>query len=254
MAKNKKSPIGKLALIVSGFPRSGTSTLMRMLYFGGIDVLAADEQVEPDSPQRFNPYGSYELKNLKDLEANPDLVESIPGHAIKIVCPYMQWFPFIVGVKHKCIMMLRDRNEIISSLMAMRTVWEHDIADSIRETIEILTTMDVPIHRIHYKDMITYPRSTALGIADFLQEDLTVDLDIDEMVKAVDLGARRMNNKTDRPGGKLITFDREDYDSHIQLGNVLNPDGKEVMFVKNADGTYTECESIPDEVEEKAHE
>ena len=46
-------------IIVSGFPRTGTSTMMRMLHLGGVEVLADDENME--GGREFDPYGDFSL-------------------------------------------------------------------------------------------------------------------------------------------------------------------------------------------------
>lgn len=244
--KDYQSPIWDTAVIVSGFARTGTSTMMRMLNLAGIDVMASEGNIAPDEAGRYNPYGDYEMENLADLRNDPELGRMVIGRAVKIVSPYIGRYAFLPDVDYRCIFMLRDRTEIISSLMAMRTVWEYDIDEAIQDSRLVLQIQDVPILDVHYRDMIHYPKTTALRIAEFLD----ADLDIDKMATAVDKQARRLKNKEDRPGGGLITFEPTDYDEQIQMGNVRDDDGDEVVLVKDEEtGEY-----IPRKVVEKIKE
>ncbi len=91
-------------IVVSGFPRSGTSMMMRILEKGGLVPIA-----EIDNPSDANPNGLYEPIGIGH---NPDWrIDETQGDCIKIVAP------FIRKVKKQCttIFMLRDFDEIIAS-------------------------------------------------------------------------------------------------------------------------------------------
>jgi hypothetical protein len=66
--------------------------------------------------------------------------------------------------------MLRDPNEIITSLLASRVVWKHDPRDTVRTALwHLRERMDnVIIHTVNYRDMVNYPFATAKGVAEFL--------------------------------------------------------------------------------------
>ena len=195
-------------VVGTGFPRSGTSMLMRKLSFGGIEVIADDQMREPQ--HKHDPHGCLELKNvggeLRRMEE-----DETKNKAVKIVCPYATWIP--VDRPVKAIFMQRDINEIITSLLAMKSIWDEDIAGSIAWTRGYLKYNEIPTLFVQYNEAIKYPRATALGIQDFLE----VDLDIDAMVKAVDRDARTKYKRDKTLRGhdvpdKLLRIDKDAYD------------------------------------------
>jgi len=212
--------LGEITLIVTGFPRSGTSMAMRMLELGGVKILADSAHREEGDSSKFNPHGIWELSNLSDqLQAHDS--EWTKNQAIKIVTPYAIHFPFDRPLK--AIFMQRDTTEIITSLLAMKTIWGEDILKSLNFARQSLIYNEVPILFIKHKEMVDYPKTTAMRIQDFLG----VELDIDSMVKAVDRNAR--NRYKDDPSilghdmpDAIIRTDPEPYSKlHIyNRGNV----------------------------------
>jgi hypothetical protein len=196
------------SVVVTGFPRSGTSMMMRMLSFGGIDVIA-DEQMK--NPQhKHDPYGCLELKNV-GVELSQLREDETRNKAVKIVCPYATWIP--VDRQVKAIFMLRDLTEIVTSLLAMKSIWDEDIAGCIAWARGYLNHNEIPTLFVQYKEVIKYPKATAIGICDFL----AADLDLTEMVKAVDRDARTKYKKDDTLLGhdvpdKLLRIDKDAYD------------------------------------------
>ena len=195
------------SLIVTGFPRSGTSMMMRMLSLGGIEVIADEQKLDPQ--HKHDPYGCHELKNV-GVELQQLSEEETANKAVKIVCPYATWIP--IDRQVKAIFMLRDLNEIVSSLLAMKSIWDEDIAGSIAWTRGYLKYNEIPALFVQYKEVIKYPKATAIGIQDFLG----ADLDVDAMTKAVDRDARTKYQRDDTLLGhdvpdKLLRIDKEAY-------------------------------------------
>lgn len=204
---NTMVDLGGFTVVGTGFPRSGTSMLMRKLSLGGIEVIADEHKLEPQ--HKHDPYGCHELKNVGS-EIRQLSEEETANKAVKIVCPYATWIPIDRPVK--AIFMLRDLNEIVSSLLAMKSIWDEDIAESIAWTRGYLKHNEIPTLFVQYKEAIKYPKATAIGIQDFLD----ADLDIDEMVKAVDRNARTKYQRDDSLLGhdvpdKLLRIDKEAY-------------------------------------------
>lgn len=205
-------------LVVTGFPRSGTSMMMRMLRGGGIEVLADEDKAEAATEDdvitthKHSPYGALEMKNVGNRLIGQDgLTEAdTANRAIKVVCPYAKSIPLDRPVK--AIFMQRDITEIITSLIAMRRIWDEDIPETIAWTRQHLNNNHIPILFIQYKNAVKYPKATALEIQDFLH----TDLEIDGMVKAVDRNART-KYKTDKslPGygveDQLLSMDVDNY-------------------------------------------
>lgn len=188
-------------IVVSGFPRTGTSTMMRMLHFGGMEVLT--EQDRQHGKHEFDPYGNYELagENLfRFREWDP---EDTYNKAVKIVAPFI---PEVCPIDRpvKVIFMLRDHNEIIASLLAMRVVWEWSPSEGVKYARDFLEEHDIPTKYVQYADMLTYPRSTAQSVADWIGLNID-DTTLTHMASAVDKKARtRIKGK----GGqkRLVTY------------------------------------------------
>lgn len=196
-----------ITLVVTGFPRSGTSMMMRMLRGAGIEVLADEETKAPSeiiSKHKHSPYGSLELENVGNSlagSAEQRMTEAeTANRVVKVVCPYAPSIP--VDRPVKAIFMQRDINEIITSLLAMKKIWDEDIPETIAWTREYLKRNNIPTLYIQYKDAVKYPKTTALRIQDFLE----ADLDIEGMVRAVDRNART-RYKTDK---SLAGYDQPD--------------------------------------------
>jgi len=177
--------------LVSGFPRSGTSTMMRMLYLGGLMPVAHESTLKAnteDTSYLFNPSGYFELKNVGVTLANEDLTW-MRGRVLKLVAPYIRHLPANrKELKFKAILLERDISEIIASLMTMRTVYEETPGEAVRYALDFMKHWDIPVHIVKFKEMIKYPKATAIGVADFLE----ADLDIDKMVKAINKNPRKL--------------------------------------------------------------
>lgn len=200
--------LGGHTLIVTGFPRSGTSMMMRILSFGGIDIVADELLMKPQ--HKHDPHGCLELENV-----GSDIKQSAPeeteNKAVKIVAPYADWFP--IDRPLKAIFMQRDLNEIVTSLLAMRAVWEVDVAETIEWARGYLAYNEVPTLFVKYKEALGYPKTTALMIQDFLG----AELDVDNMAKAVDRDARNRYKKDKTLAGHdvpehIIRMDSEAYE------------------------------------------
>ena len=72
--------------LVSGYPRSGTSTMMRMLYLGGITPVAHEDTLTKNTTDRiaglFCPDGYFELKGI-----GRTLAESVSSCATGVIPP-----------------------------------------------------------------------------------------------------------------------------------------------------------------------
>lgn len=191
----------KPTIVVSGFARSGTTTMMRILEAGGIPVLADDQ-----SKRRLNvhhPTGTYEIRDIGTY-----LMESEPrdtaGRAIKLVTQYMEWLPMDRPVR--VIYMVRNVHEIVASLLAQKVIWEDDPVTAIGRGRKILADHGVPQLDIQYHDMTHYPRATVSRVAEFVSPGLGVDLDEDAMAKVIDPAARQKSYEEEGRAPELIGF------------------------------------------------
>jgi len=203
-SSKKQVDLGGFTVVVTGFPRSGTSMMMRMLRLGGIEVIADEQMMEPQ--HKHDPYGCLEMKNV-GTQLRALSKEETADKAIKIVCPYATWIPIDRPVK--AIFMQRDVNEIIASLLAMKNIWDEDIVECIARTRGYLKYNDIPTQIVKYSDAIKYPNATARLVRGFLG----ARMDVDTMAKAIDRDARTKYKKDDKILGhdvpdKLLRVDK----------------------------------------------
>ena len=106
---------GKVFVLVSGLPRSGTSLMMQMLEAGGLKVLTDRERVADVD----NPKGYYEWEPIKQIAKKPELLddEDLNGQAIKCISMLLEQMP----LKHnyKVIFMTRPIEEVVDSQRKM---------------------------------------------------------------------------------------------------------------------------------------
>ena len=188
--------------------------MMRMLLGAGLDIVT-DQGKRDDGKlvtHKHSPYGSLEVKNVANALMGQDgfTKAETANKVFKVVCPYAPAIP--VDRPVKAIFMQRDINEIITSLVAMKHIWDENIPETIAWTRNHLMEHDIPTLYVWYKDVVKYQMATALQIQDFLE----VDLNIDGMVKAVDPNARtRYKTDKDLAGYKqndtLLSMNKEDY-------------------------------------------
>jgi len=186
----------KPSIFVSGFARTGTTTMMRMLEAGGIPVLADKRSTKDMGPH--HPTGIYELHDAGQLLLEKPATWT-EGKAIKLVAQYMDFLPLDRPLK--VLFMVRDVNEIVASLLAMKVIWENDPITAINNARRLLRSWDVPFHDVHYHTLLKYPKSESARIADFLE----MDLDIDAMAAVVDPKSRRKAFKDRDP--ELVTYE-----------------------------------------------
>jgi predicted AlkP superfamily phosphohydrolase/phosphomutase/tetratricopeptide (TPR) repeat protein len=106
---------GKIFVLVSGLPRSGTSLMMQMLEAGGMRILTDKERVADID----NPKGYYEWEPIKQIATKPELLdeERLEGRAIKCISMLLQKMP----IKHnyKVVFMTRPIEEVVESQRKM---------------------------------------------------------------------------------------------------------------------------------------
>lgn len=86
LAELKQASSQSEAIIVTGFPRSGTSMMMQILQKGGMPILHDGKRKEDEN----NPKGYLELEAVKRLAVDESFMEDAPGKAVKIVMPLLR--------------------------------------------------------------------------------------------------------------------------------------------------------------------
>ena len=164
-------------VIVTGVPRSGTSMTMRILHFGGLEVMTRLPQTE----NSFNKYGCYEYGNM-----DTDLT-LCSGKAIKCMNPAVLFAT--PKYKYKVIFPIRDMEQILKSRDS--GFRKQEITDKNRRRIQahldlnkhiIKTRKDFEVLEIPYLDYFNKTREVCQKIADFLGGEF----DIEKAITAVD--------------------------------------------------------------------
>jgi tetratricopeptide (TPR) repeat protein len=96
-------------IVVTGFPRSGTSLIMQMLAAGGLPVLA-DQARAADAD---NPRGYLEFAPVKSLLQDSKWLHEARGNAIKIIAPLLVALP--PGLACRVIFCERNLDEVLDS-------------------------------------------------------------------------------------------------------------------------------------------
>jgi hypothetical protein len=153
--------------VVTGFPRSGTSMMMRCLQFAGIDpVVSASRSAamakRNNGPYAANPHGFFEVEEREYMRVG--FLESIEdGRAIKLLTTSL---PFIPARPTTVIWMRRDPAEIRKSYE--RTFAEdfdkkfpqwprtHDIQLEIIRPI-LADRRSITMIEVQYRDVIADP-------------------------------------------------------------------------------------------------
>jgi len=104
-------------IVVSGLPRSGTSMMMKMLQFGGLNIFM-DETRKADVD---NPYGYFEHVKMYDLllDVEQDWLSQVGESAIKIPSEILTSLP--EDYEYQVIYMVKDLREILQSQRKMET-------------------------------------------------------------------------------------------------------------------------------------
>jgi hypothetical protein len=174
--------------IVSGLPRSGTSLMMQMLAAGGM-ILLTDFERKPDAD---NPRGYYEWEPAKLLPKQPDRIDEAEGKVVKVISLLLLSVPR--GRNYRVIFMERPLPEVLASqdeMLRRRGKMDSQSSDlltsayaehlrDVRAWLEKRT--DIVVCRVGYRKLLKDPAGTSEAVRDFL----TLDLDLESMVRQVD--------------------------------------------------------------------
>lgn len=101
-------------IVVSGFPRSGTSMLMQMLQQAGLPIFKDDHRKEDAN----NPEGYFEHQKVKSLGLENQWLSEANGMVVKIVSPLLRYLPS--SESFKVIVVKRPLTEVIVSQEVMK--------------------------------------------------------------------------------------------------------------------------------------
>ncbi len=170
--------------IVSGLERSGTSMMMQILYYGGMDV-AFDKKRPPDT---HNPKGYFELeggKVINRLMEGTFPMEKYDGKFIKVTAYGLKFLP---PGDYRIVYMIRDIEEIMDSMEKMAGKIDRDVEKPIFEKLNRYAMKlmekreDIEYIIVKYNDVLKDPRKEIERVNEFLGGKL----DVESAMKAVD--------------------------------------------------------------------
>lgn len=161
-----------MIIIVSGFPRSGTSMMMQILQAGGIPLL-----YDITMTSEANPYGPFEWSKLRHAEENSEWPSIAEGKAIKAFLPNIPKFTRELACK--VIVMVRNPIEVAKSrnLKKNRPIdyeleSETEIAiNSLAMAKAAFADLAYPTLEVPYADIVQTPDVWLNAIIEFLSLD-----------------------------------------------------------------------------------
>lgn len=185
ISKFSRPPI----IIVSGLPRSGTSLMMKMLDFGGIDILT-DHLRTADGD---NPEGYYEFERVKKLpQGDTSWLEDANGKVVKVISALLEYLPNTYN--YEIIFMQRNLQETLTSQQKMlenrgqvaNTTPQHLIEQAMRKHLALVerwlsAQSNIKKIDINYNQLIREPEPLLANIGHFLERQL----DTSQMLKVI---------------------------------------------------------------------
>lgn len=182
---------GSRVVIVSGLPRSGTSMMMRMLAFGGIEPLTDDARARDSR----NPHGYYEWERIKDRLKYVQWMNLASGKALKVVSRFVTHLP--ATHCYDILFIHRDLDEVLRSQADLahhfsESRWDdqtsHDLKSLYRRHVEdtlewVVKRPNMRLHELRYDAVLSEPAREVRGICDFLSNRA---LQEDRMIAAID--------------------------------------------------------------------
>ena len=182
-------------IIVSGLPRSGTSVMMQMLDYGGLETVTDNIR----GADTDNPRGYYEFEQVKKVKADASWLPGIRGKAVKMVSQLLYDLP--PNEKYQIVFMERDFDEMLESQEKMLKRLGRPAAprDKIKDAYVIHLKRlfewlkhqrNMQILCVNYNKLMQEPGEQARRVSEFLEGKTNIE----EMVKAVDPALYRNRN------------------------------------------------------------
>lgn len=184
----------KPVIVVTGFPRSGTSLVMNMLQQSGLELLI-DGKREKDT---HNPKGYFEYEKVKALGKDGSWMKNGQSKVLKVVSPLLRYLP--ASETYKLIWVKRPLTEVITSQEVMKGRKKEEVmanfpfqlaVDLQAEEKRLLQWIgqqpNIELLEVDYYQCITNPSAVLSGISSFLG----IELDEDNGVLAVDAKLHR---------------------------------------------------------------
>lgn len=169
-------------IIVSGFPRSGTSMMMNMLEGGGIEVFS-DKVREGD---KSNPEGYFEHEKVKTLGRENDWLKEARNKALKVVSPLVRYLPSsevynVIWVKRPLtevlvsqeIMRGMPREEVMRNFPFQKAVDLQNEEERMKKWLSAQPNMR--LLEVDFYDCINSPDAVVQEVAKFTKQDLNFE-------------------------------------------------------------------------------
>jgi hypothetical protein len=162
--------------IVSGLPRSGTSMLMRMLAFGGIEPLTDDLRKR----DFLNPHGYFEWEPIKERQGYVEWIDDAVGKSLKVVSRFLHHLP--ATHCYSVLFLHRDLDEVARSQSSMAKhhsdlMWDAKSVFKLRDIYrrhvdDALDWIDrrpnMRLHQVRYEDLLANTEREVGRICEFI--------------------------------------------------------------------------------------
>jgi tetratricopeptide (TPR) repeat protein len=168
---------GRVIVVVSGLPRSGTSMMMQMLRAAGIEPFADGLR----APDVQNPRGYFEHELATRLHEDNGWVAHARGKVVKIVAHLLPHLPD--GEQYRIVLMHRSLDEVVASQAAMLDAASSEPATLHRDRLvqvyasQLVRLQEwlrrapgVQVITVRYAEVLANPSMTAARLATFLGE------------------------------------------------------------------------------------
>ena len=162
-------------VVVSGFPRSGTSLVMQMLNATGFPIYTDGKRSADDA----NIHGYFEHESVKDLKTDNNWIFGLNHCAIKVVSPFLKYLPY--NKFYKVIYVTRPASDVVES--EDRMLDSYGVTPSSGKGKRIKQTKDhvnnvlcemrywnIRMMIINYNDIRQQPLHAAKRICSFINE------------------------------------------------------------------------------------
>jgi len=178
---NNQTMNEKPVIAVVGFPRSGTSLMMRMLHQGGLDVVAGN-------------YASYEDDRANFCNEEFEFLRDCGGKAVKLLEAQRMRLP---EISYNFIWMRRQAREqgksqakFLKQVMALPVEPEAGerlaqgiLRDTLPAQARLMRMTRSNLCEVWFERLLSYPREEALKVQNFLNAVLDVDAMVAQVKK-----------------------------------------------------------------------
>lgn len=175
-------------VVVTGFPRSGTSMMMQMLYAGGLQIFTDAKRTSDD----FNPVGYWEHQAVKNIARNQTFLKEAEGKAVKIVMPLLRILKptmplHVIWMKRNHASVLRSQQHMAGEGSLNLKLLQEMIQEEQLHTAWLNRHPHISYVEIDYDETLNHPSKTAEKLSRFLSKEM----DFEAMVSVIEPNFKR---------------------------------------------------------------